>query len=98
MSAAATAPTLATVNSSRESRRRTGWSLVFQSLLHNRFAILGILVLVTMATAALFAPVVAPYDTEWQERGDRLVPPSRFSDETRRLYLRSQDPMGKDIS
>lgn len=53
--------------------------------------------LVTMATAALFAPVVAPYDPEWQERGDRLVPPFSFSDETGRFYLLGTDPLGRDI-
>jgi peptide/nickel transport system permease protein len=98
MSLTATPPrTLASMMEPQERARATAWKRTVRSLLTNRVAVLGILILLTMTVAAILAPAVAPYDPEWQERGDRLVPPLTRSAESARFYLLGTDPLGRDI-
>jgi peptide/nickel transport system permease protein len=89
--------TLASMIEPQERARATAWKRTVRSLLTNRVAIVGIVILLTMTVAAIFAPVVAPFDPEWQERGDRLVPPLTRSDDSANLYLLGTDPLGRDI-
>lgn len=77
--------------------RTSTWQRTVRSLLANRVAIAGIVILLTMVLAAVFAPVVAPYDPDWQERGDRLVGPLTRSEKTGNFYLLGTDPLGRDI-
>lgn len=81
----------------RESESRTGVRRLLRSLLRDRIAVLGILILLVMTIAAVFAPAVAPYDPEWQERGDRLVAPFTRGDDSGNLYLLGTDSLGRDI-
>jgi peptide/nickel transport system permease protein len=98
MIATATDPqALASAIAERESERRTGPKRALKSLLRNRVAVLGILILLIMTIAAVFAPAVAPYDPEWQERGDRLVAPLTRSPDSGNYYLLGTDPLGRDI-
>lgn len=99
MSATATAPAtgLAAADPGRESARVTGWRRLVHSLFQNPLAVAGLVVLVLMTLAAIFAPVVAPYDPEWQERGERLVSPLSTGEDTGRFYFLGTDPLGRDI-
>jgi peptide/nickel transport system permease protein len=81
----------------QERARATAWQRSIRSLLANRVAIAGIVILTTMVVAAIFAPVVAPYDPDWQERGDRLVGPLTRSEESGNFYVLGTDPLGRDI-
>jgi peptide/nickel transport system permease protein len=94
---AAPSRTLAAVMEPQERARATAWKRTVRSLLTNRVAVLGIVILLTMTVAAIFAPAVAPYDPEWQERADRLVPPLTRSADSGNFYLLGTDPLGRDI-
>lgn len=89
--------TLATAIKPNERERAAAWKRTLRSLLGDRVAVLGILVLATMTVAAVFAPAVAPHNPEWQERGDRLVAPLTRSDDTGNVYVLGTDPLGRDI-
>jgi peptide/nickel transport system permease protein len=98
MSATATHPRmLAATGEQRESERRTGLKRTLRSLLRDRVAVLGILILLIMTVAAVFAPAIAPYDPEWQERSDRLVAPLSHGEDSGNFYLLGTDPLGRDI-
>jgi peptide/nickel transport system permease protein len=56
-----------------------------------------LVLLLVMTMAAVFAPAVAPFDPQWQERGDRLVPPMTRSDKTGNLYVLGTDSLGRDM-
>jgi peptide/nickel transport system permease protein len=71
--------------------------MVLHSLLRNRMATAGLVILLLMAVAAIAAPLVAPYDPTWQERSERLVAPLSRGENTGRLYLLGTDPLGRDI-
>jgi peptide/nickel transport system permease protein len=96
MNAALTTPTLATA-APTQSARSTGWRRLLGSLTHNRMATAGLLVLVAMSIAAVLAPLVAPYDPSWQERGERLVAPMTVGEDTGRFYVMGTDNLGRDI-
>jgi peptide/nickel transport system permease protein len=98
MSATATHPqVLAAADELRTSERRTGRKRVLTSLLRNRVAMAGIVILLVMTIAAVFAPAVAPFDPEWQERSDRLIGPLSHGEESGNFYLLGTDPLGRDI-
>jgi peptide/nickel transport system permease protein len=59
-------------------------------LIQNRRVVLGLVVLIVLYFAALFAPVVAPYDPNEQVLIDRLKPPSW-------QHLLGTDTFGRDI-
>ena len=98
MSATATNPSaLLAATEERQSERRTGVRRALRSLLKDRVAVFGIVILLTMTVAAVFAPAVAPYDPEWQERSDRLVAPLTRGEASGNFYLLGTDPLGRDI-
>ncbi len=98
MSATATQPQiLGAVIEERESESRTGMRRMLRALLRDRVAVLGITILLIMTFAAVFAPVVAPYDPEWQERSDRLIAPLSHGEDSGNFYLLGTDPLGRDI-
>jgi peptide/nickel transport system permease protein len=88
---------LASIPQSIDRDRGAAWKRTARSLLRNRFAVLGIVVLATMTIAAVFAPAIAPYDPEWQERSDRLIGPLTRSSDSGNFYLLGTDPLGRDI-
>jgi peptide/nickel transport system permease protein len=94
---AITSPFLAAAKGPQLRERQVPWKRTLRSLLRNQFAVIGLLILVTMAGAAIFAPVVAPYDPEWQERSDRLVPPLTRSEDSGNFYLLGTDSLGRDM-
>jgi len=97
MSAVSTPGALALTVSESRTSRITGWRRIWHSLLRNRLATLGLVILVVMSVAAISAPLVAPYDPTWQERSERLVGPLSRGENTDRLYVLGTDPLGRDI-
>lgn len=98
MSVTAAQPrTLASIPEPSDRDRGAAWKRTARSLFRNQFAVIGIVVLVIMAVAAIFAPAVAPYDPEWQERSDRLISPMSRSENTGNFYVLGTDPLGRDI-
>ena len=77
--------------------RTKGWRRIAHSLIAHRLAAIGIITLLAMMIAAVFAHLVAPYDPEWQERAERLTPPLGFGEESGRFYLMGTDALGRDI-
>ncbi len=56
----------------------------------NKIAVLGIIIIVIMGLAALFAPVIAPYDPIQPHYAERFQPPGE-------AFLLGSDEIGRDI-
>lgn len=97
MATFSTAPTLAVSVPPPRSARPTGWRFIAHSLIQNRLATSGLVILLLMGMAAAAAPLVAPYDPTWQERSERLVSPLSTGEDTGRFYVLGTDPLGRDI-
>ncbi len=75
----------------RQDLRRVLWELF-----RNRAALIGLVILVGVATSAILAPAVAPYDPIVQEIALRLKPPG-WTVPGGRTYLLGTDHLGRDI-
>jgi len=51
--------------------------LAFQQLKKNKIAIIGLIIIISLAFIALFAPFIAPHDPIEQNLEKRLLPPCR---------------------
>ena len=69
---------------------------VLRELFRNRAALIGLVILVGVATSAILAPAVAPYDPIVQEIALRLKPPG-WTVPGGRTYLLGADHLGRDI-
>jgi peptide/nickel transport system permease protein len=76
--------------SGRDLRNRIGL------LTRHRLAVLGLLIVLGAITAALFAPLVAPYDPLAVDLRSRLIPPLGSSEEGSFHFL-GTDTLGRDI-
>ena len=65
-------------------------------LARRRTALFGLVVITAVGAAALFAPVLAPFDPVEQDISQRLKPPGG-TDERGRLHLLGTDHLGRDI-
>jgi peptide/nickel transport system permease protein len=65
-------------------------------LTRHRLAVLGLLIVLGAITAAVFAPLVAPYDPLAVDLRSRLIPPLGSSKEGS-LYFLGTDTLGRDI-
>jgi peptide/nickel transport system permease protein len=65
-------------------------SRVTRAFLRNRIAILGLIIVLMVAFAAVTAPFISPYDPNEIHATDRLVPPGTS-------YLLGTDEFGRDI-
>jgi peptide/nickel transport system permease protein len=72
------------------------WLMVARRLARRRTALFGLLVVAITAAAALFAPLVAPFDPYGQEIGQRLQPPG-WQDPQGRTHWLGTDHLGRDI-
>jgi len=54
----------------------SNWRRNWHSFSHNRPAIIGLIVLIGILLAAIFGPILSPYDTLTQDLGNRLQAPS----------------------
>lgn len=61
-----------------------------ETILRNRLAIIGLVVLAVLVVVALFAPAIAPYEINEVNISDRFSPPST-------VYLFGTDELGRDI-
>lgn len=87
-SVTSTAPIPPVVSLRREhiSNRRRFW----RAFARNRIALVGLVIIILMALAALLAPVIAPYDPIEPHYSDRLQAPSA-------KFLLGTDELGRDL-
>ena len=69
---------------------------VLRELFRNRAALIGLVILLSVAASAIFAPTIAPYDPTFQEITLRLKPPG-WSSPGRQVNLLGTDHLGRDI-
>ena len=69
---------------------------ILRDLVRNKAALLGLAVVLAVATSALAAPLIAPFDPLAQEIANRLKPPGWVGTEAR-LRLLGTDHLGRDI-
>jgi peptide/nickel transport system permease protein len=72
------------------------WLVVLRRLVRRRTALFGLLVVLLTAAAAIFAPLVSPFDPYLQEIGQRLQPPG-WQDAQGRVHWLGTDHLGRDI-
>ncbi len=63
-----------------KNKKQSQWAEVFRMLKKNKMAMLGLIILVVLVLLALFADVIANYDTVVikQNLAERLMPPNVF--------------------
>jgi peptide/nickel transport system permease protein len=76
--------------------RRQDLVRVCRELVRNKAALLGLVILLVITTAAVFAPLVAPFDPTFQSVTQRLQPPG-WRDADGRLFALGTDHLGRDI-
>ena len=76
--------------------RRQDLRRVLGELLRNKAALLGLLILIVISTAAVAAPLLAPVDPTIQEVTQRLKPPG-WGTPDGRINLLGTDHLGRDI-
>jgi peptide/nickel transport system permease protein len=72
------------------------WVTLLRRLVRRRTALFGMLVVVAVLLAAVFAPYVSPFDPLEQDIGQRLREPG-WQDEQGRLHPLGTDHLGRDI-
>jgi peptide/nickel transport system permease protein len=72
------------------------WVLLLSRLIRRRTALFGLLVVVTVLLAAVFAPLIAPFDPLAQDIGQRLKEPG-WQDAQGRIHPLGTDHLGRDI-
>ncbi|MFW2586970.1 ABC transporter permease [Sagittula sp. SSi028] len=76
---------------SRRQASLAAWYKGWLSLRSNTLAMVGLIVLVVLILAAIFAPVLATHDPFAQDLGQRLLPPGEGG------HLLGSDSLGRDI-
>ncbi|ESQ01131.1 oligopeptide ABC transporter integral membrane protein [Streptomyces sp. GBA 94-10 4N24] len=71
-------------------------SVILRALLRNKLAVLALAVLALLLVAALFAPLIAPYDPNAQDLLIRLRPPV-WQDGGTGTHLLGTDQLGRDM-
>ena len=66
------------------------WDNIVNTFKHNRLAMIGLVVIVLIILAAVFAPVVSPYDPYVQDLPNKLAKPSAE-------HLLGTDSFGRDM-
>ncbi len=72
------------------------WMTLLRRLVRRRTALFGLLVVVGVLLAAVFAPLVSPFDPLEQDIGQRLREPG-WQDEQGRVHPLGTDHLGRDI-
>jgi peptide/nickel transport system permease protein len=72
------------------------WATLLRRLIRRRTALFGMLVVLGVLLAALFAPLVSPFDPLEQDIGQRLREPG-WQDAQGRLHALGTDHLGRDI-
>jgi peptide/nickel transport system permease protein len=68
--------TLEEISKQRELKPINPWVDKFRQILHNRFAVLGLLALILLAFIAIAAPLITPYKPDVMDLENSLQPPS----------------------
>ncbi len=76
--------------------RRQDLLRIVRELVRNKAALLGLVILVVIATAALLAPYLSPFDPTYQSVTQRLKAPP-WRDAEGRLFVLGTDHLGRDI-
>ncbi|MGC8831521.1 MAG: ABC transporter permease, partial [Thermoproteota archaeon] len=71
------------------SDQRSGWLEIWRVVLHDRKAIIGLIILISFTTVALLAPYIAPYDP-FALIGDPYQPPGS-------KHILGTDNLGRDV-
>lgn len=66
------------------------WKIFWRRFRRNKLAMLGALIILSLAVAAIIAPLVAPFNPDQQDVLHRLEPPSR-------KHLLGTDDLGRDL-
>ena len=74
----------------REMKPVNPWMDKLRQMIHNKFALIGLTILVFLALIAIFAPVVAPYDPIKMDLNNSLQPPNS-------VHLLGTDKLGRDM-
>lgn len=80
----------ATVSVSGSAAASGGWRSVFRQVMRHRMAALGVYVVLILFLAALFAPLIAPYDPDAQDLYNVLMGPSA-------THWLGTDNLGRDL-
>ncbi|MET0850069.1 MAG: ABC transporter permease [Candidatus Rokuibacteriota bacterium] len=72
------------------------WVRLLSRLVRRRTALFGMLVVAVVLLAAIFAPIVSPFDPLAQDIGQRLKEPG-WQDDQGRMHLLGTDHLGRDI-
>ncbi|EGL81829.1 ABC-type transporter, integral membrane subunit [Caldalkalibacillus thermarum TA2.A1] len=70
--------------------RRSLWSIMLAKFFQNKLAVVGLVCLVIIILAVIFAPYLTPYEPHKQDLANRLQPPSKE-------HLMGTDHVGRDI-
>ncbi|MDG4873783.1 ABC transporter permease subunit [Mesorhizobium sp. WSM4935] len=76
--------------------RLTGFKTFWHYFAVNRGAVIGLFVFILLVLAALFAPLLAPYAPDIQDKAAFLRPPA-WQEGGSTQYLLGTDPVGRDI-
>ncbi|MCE5209827.1 MAG: ABC transporter permease [Chloroflexi bacterium] len=82
--------TLEELTRGREMKPVNPWVDKLRQMAHNKFALIGLTILVFLALIAIFAPVVAPYDPIKMDLNNSLQPPNSE-------HLLGTDKLGRDM-
>ena len=82
--------TLEELTRGREMKPVNPWVDKLRQMIHNKFALIGLTILVFLALIAIFAPVVAPYDPIKMDLNNSLQPPNS-------VHLLGTDKLGRDM-
>jgi peptide/nickel transport system permease protein len=93
---AAPAPTAAVVLAPPRPLAEREWVHLLSRLVRRRTALFGMLVVAVVLLAAIFAPIVSPFDPLAQDIGQRLKEPG-WQDAQGRVHLLGTDHLGRDI-
>ncbi|MGH7397927.1 MAG: nickel transporter permease [Candidatus Rokuibacteriota bacterium] len=80
----------------RRPRAERAWMTLLRRLVRRRTALFGMVVVAAALLAAVFAPLVAPFDPLEQDIGQRLQEPG-WQDEQGRVHPLGTDHLGRDI-
>lgn len=79
-----------------EDRRAMRWRKVWRKLLENKGAVFGLIMVLGVIFASIFAPLISPHDPILQDVEKRLLPPF-WQEGADPAYVLGTDHLGRDI-
>ncbi len=77
-------------------RAESQWAAVLRRFSHHRMAMLSAVVLVMIFSASFLAPVIAPFERDAIDLGNRFVLPFTANSETGQIHWLGTDHLGRD--